>query len=129
MNQITLIGHIGKDPETKEVGSTTLTKFSVATRHRIKKDDEWVDQTTWHNIVCWGKRGDVIAQYCSKGDMIGITGRQEHRKYEDKETGATKYMSEVVLNDFTFINAKVVSDQPKIKNHAPGMNEDEEIPF
>lgn len=75
---IILIGNLGKDPETKSVGSDTVTKFSVAVNHK-RKDQE---STSWFNVDCWGKSGLACAEYLRKGSKVKVLGDLELREYE-----------------------------------------------
>lgn len=74
MNLITLIGRLGRDPEDKN----GVVKFSLAT-NRMKEGADW------HNIVCFGKTGEIVLKYVNKGDMLAVTGRVEYSQYENKD--------------------------------------------
>ena len=98
VNKVILIGHLGKDAETKFTPSgISISKFSLAT-NRSSKDQqsgEWKDITDWHNIVVW--RTEHVANFLLKGKQIYLEGRLETRSYEDKE-GQKKYFTEVICN-------------------------------
>jgi len=96
VNKVILLGHLGKDAETKFTPSgISVSKFSLATGRRTKDQQtgEWKDATDWHNIVMW--RTENVANYLLKGKQIYLEGRLESRSYEDKE-GQKKYITEVV---------------------------------
>ena len=61
VNKVILIGRLGKDPEVRSTPSgTTVTRFSLATDERFTdRNGEKQDRTEWHNIVAWGKLGDI----------------------------------------------------------------------
>ena len=99
--QVTLIGHLGKDPETKAVGSDTVTAFSLATT-RKRKDQEF---TTWWNCSMWGERGKRIGQYLGKGDPILVTGEAYQRPYTTKD-GREGVALEVDVRDWSFVGVK-----------------------
>ena len=100
LNQITLIGRLGKDPElTYAMSGTPVVKFSVATDDGFGEKKE----TTWHNVVAFNKTAEACAQYLSKGSVVAVVGRQTHRKYDDK-SGNTKYFAEVVADRVQFIS-------------------------
>ena len=101
VNKIHLLGRIGKTPEVTDVGEYKVSKFSLATSRKYNKEEH----TTWHNIVAWGKTGEIIAQYHNKGDQIWIEGRIDNRSYDDKG-GNKKYISEVVVEQFSFVGSK-----------------------
>ncbi len=96
VNKVILIGHLGKDAETKFTPSgISISKFSLATNRRTKdqQSGEWKDITDWHNIAMW--RTENVATFLLKGKQIYLEGRLETRSWEDKE-GQKKYMTEVV---------------------------------
>jgi single-strand DNA-binding protein len=96
VNKVILIGHLGKDAETKFTPSgISISKFSLATNRRTKdqQSGEWKDITDWHNIAMW--RTENVANFLLKGKQIYLEGRLETRSWEDKE-GQKKYMTEVV---------------------------------
>ena len=96
VNKVILLGHLGKDAETKFTPSgISVSKFSLATNRRSKDQQtgEWKDITDWHNIVMW--RTENISNYLLKGKQIYVEGRLESRSYEDKE-GQKRYITEVV---------------------------------
>ncbi len=96
VNKVILLGHLGKDAETRFTpGGTSVSKFSLATNRRTKDQQtgEWKDTTDWHNIVMW--RTENVANYLLKGKQIYLEGRLESRSYEDKE-GQKRYITEVV---------------------------------
>ena len=107
VNKVILIGRLGKDPELKYTqGGRAVANFSLATDRSWKgQDGQKVRDTTWHNIVVWGKRAEVVKEYLTKGQQIYIEGRIDNRSYDDKE-GNKKYISEVVLEDFAFLGSK-----------------------
>lgn len=96
VNKVILIGHLGKDAETKFTPSgISISKFSLATNRRTKdqQSGEWKDITDWHNIVIW--KTEHVATYLTKGSRIYVEGRLETRSYDDKE-GQKKYFTEVI---------------------------------
>ena len=104
MNQITIYGHLGQDPEIKDFNGQSVTEFSVATSRKYKaKDGESKKITTWHNIIAWGKRGEAIAKWFYKGDPILLTGRLDMKKYQDNE-GVDRLWVEINLENFSFVH-------------------------
>lgn len=103
LNEIKLIGRVTKDPELKALPSgVSVVKFSLATNYVYKNDNgDKIENTTFHNVVAFGRRAEVIAQYVVKGQELYVAGRQEHRSY-DKEDGTKGYASEVKLESFDF---------------------------
>lgn len=106
LNKVMLIGRIQpNDPELRytQNGQPVCT-FKMVTDESYKdRDGNLVERSEWHNIVVWGKAGEIIAQYMKKGRQIYIEGRIQSRKYEDKE-GQTRYITEINASDFAFLD-------------------------
>ncbi len=99
-NKVQLIGHVGNDPEIKNLeGGKKVANFTIATNDSYKNDKgEKVEQTEWHKVVAWGKTAEIIEKYVTKGKEIAIEGKLTHRSYDDKN-GEKRYITEVVAND------------------------------
>lgn len=106
--QVTLIGHLGKDPETKTIGSDTVTTFSLATNKRRKDGD----LSTWWNCSMWGKRGETLRQYLKKGDPILVVGEPCQRPYTTKD-GREGVALEVDVRDWSFVGVKGDQSAPR----------------
>lgn len=96
LNKIMLIGNLGKDGETRFTATgSSVTSFSLATTYSFKnKDGNWVNETTWHNVMAWNA-SDYIKEKLKKGKKIYAEGRLSKRDYVDKD-GIKRYMTEVV---------------------------------
>ncbi|MBI2688729.1 MAG: single-stranded DNA-binding protein [Acidobacteria bacterium] len=106
VNKVILVGHLGKDAETKFTPSgASVTRFSVATSRRWKdqQSNEWKEETDWHNISLW--RSENLAQYLTKGKQVYVEGRLQTRSYEDKD-GQKKYATEVVADDVILLGGR-----------------------
>ena len=106
-NRVQLIGRLGQDPEVKTLTSgKILTTFSVATTDAYRNaNGEKVEETQWHNIVAWGKVGEIAGEYLSKGQEVALEGKLTHRSYETT-TGEKRYVTEINLNELLMIGAK-----------------------
>jgi single-strand DNA-binding protein len=104
INKVILIGHLGKDAETKfTTGGAAKTTFAIATNRRWKDQQtgEWKEETDWHNVVLW--RSENLANYLTKGKQIYVEGRLQTRNYEDKD-GKKVYITEVVAEDVVLLS-------------------------
>ena len=103
LNKAFLYGNLTRDPELKSLPSgTKVVSFSLATNRTWKdKDGVKKDDTTFHNIVAFGKPAELIAQYLKKGRSAFIEGRIANRSWDDKD-GTKKYRSEVIVENFQF---------------------------
>ena len=106
VNKVILIGHLGRDAETKFTPSgVAVTKFSVATNRRWKdqQSGEWKEETDWANVVLW--RQENLANYLTKGKQVYVEGRLQTRSYDDKD-GKKQYMTEVVAEDVILLGGR-----------------------
>ena len=93
------MGRLGQDPEIINLDSgKKLAKFSLATNENYTTaKGEKVENTSWHNIIAWGKTADIIENYTEKGREIVVSGKLSNRSYETKN-GEKRYVTEVVCN-------------------------------
>ena len=106
VNKVILLGHLGKDAETKYTASgTAVSNFTLATNRRWKDQQtgEWKDETEWHRCVLW--KSENRANYLLKGTPVYIEGRLQTRSWEDKE-GQKRYTTEVVCEDLILLSSR-----------------------
>lgn len=140
LNKIMLIGNLGADAETRyTTNNVAVTSFSLATTHSYKgKDGNWVNETTWHNVVAFSLP-DFYVENLKKGRKFYIEGRLSKRDYTDKD-GIKRYMTEVLADKFGGIipldgrdggGGSSVSDSSTSYNQEPidQGNDDEDLPF
>ncbi|MEN6384596.1 MAG: single-stranded DNA-binding protein [Phycisphaerales bacterium] len=95
MNVFCFAGNITKDIELRTTQSgKKVASFSIAI-------NEGKDKTMFLNCVAWDKTGELLAEYCAKGDRLSGSGKIDVRKYNDND-GVTKYVTEVIVNQFDF---------------------------
>lgn len=125
INKVMLLGRLGKDPETRELGDSgnSVTYFSMATS-RKNKDKETV---TWHNITAFGKQGEILSKYLKKGSQVFIEGRVDNYSYE--KDGETKYKNQVIVESFSFVGDSKKSSGNNQEAFPNFGEESDEIPF
>ena len=97
LNQAQIIGHLGRDPETRYLPSgEAVTNFSVATteKWRDKATGEQKEATEWHRITTFGKLAEVCGQWLKKGSMVFVQGKITTKKYTDRD-GVERYSTEI----------------------------------
>lgn len=103
VNKVTLLGHLGKDPEVRRTQSgDPIVNFSVATSEswKDKATGERKEKTEWHRVVVFNENLAKVAEsYLRKGSKVYLEGSLATRKWTDKD-GIEKYSTEVVLNKF-----------------------------
>lgn len=120
INRVTLIGTLGKDPETKTFANGgSLTQFSIATSESWtdKNSGERKEQTEWHNIVLQNRLGEIAQQYLKKGSKVYIEGSLNTRKWTD-QNGQERYTTQIKGSQLQMLdsangNNQQQSQQPK----------------
>ena len=107
LNKVQLIGRTGKDPEVKHLDSgQVVASFSLATTEKFKdKSGETKEKTEWHNCQAWGKLGEIIEKYLTKGKLIFVEGKIQYREYENKE-GQKVRTTDIVLSDMKMLEKR-----------------------
>lgn len=119
VNKVILIGNLGKDPEIIAFETAKKATFPLATTEYFKnKEGQKIEQTEWHNIVCWRGLADIAEKILKKGTQIFIEGKLRTRSWEDKD-GNKRYITEVVADNFSVLANR---------NH-PDNNQDAEQPI
>ena len=106
VNKVILLGHLGRDAETRFTPSgVSVSSLRIATNRRYKDQQtgEWKEETDWHSVTLW--RSENLAQYLTKGKQVYIEGRLQTRSYEDKD-GQKKYVTEVVCEDLILLSGQ-----------------------
>ena len=99
LNKVILIGRLGKDPEitTFDNGNRKISATLVTSERYRDRENNWVEQTDWHNIVVWGNLANDIAEgrrNYAKGDLMYVEGKLRTRQYTDQQ-GIIRYITEV----------------------------------
>lgn len=100
INNVVLIGRLTKDPELRfAAGSgTATTRFTLAVNRQFKKDE-----ADFISCIAFGKTGETIAQYITKGRQLAIKGNVRTGSYEAQD-GTRRYTTDVVVEGFDFID-------------------------
>lgn len=111
VNKVILIGHLGKDPEVRNLDNgNKVASFTLATSESYTdKQGQKQTQTEWHNIVCWKGLAGVTEQYLKKGSKVYIEGKLTTRSYE--KDNQTRYITEIVAREMTMLDSKPTVDQ------------------
>lgn len=126
LNKVMLIGNLGQDSENRfTANDVSVTNFSVATSRSYKgKDGNWVNETTWHNVVAYNL-SDYYKEKLKKGKKVYVEGRISKREYTDKEN-IKRYVTEIVAENIIPLESSESID----KNEEPNKdNIDKDLPF
>jgi single-strand DNA-binding protein len=82
-NRVILVGNLTRDPELRYIPSgTPVTEIGLAVNDRVKRGDQWVDETTFVDVTLWARTAEVASEYLSKGSPVLIEGRLKLDRWE-----------------------------------------------
>jgi len=151
LNKVFLIGNLTRDPELRVTPKgTAICQFGIAVNRQFKDESGATrDETTFVDIEAWGKQGELVSKYLTKGSLAMIEGRLKLDQWEDKTSGQKRSKMKVVLDNVQFLNSRgsggggaspaphAAPDEAapqgasSAKPHAPAGKEpgDEDVPF
>lgn len=106
-NRSQLLGHVGQDPEVSHLpNGNTVAQFTLATDESyIDKKGEKIKSSEWHNIVCWGKRADLVEKWVKKGTKLIIVGHLKTQSWDDKNHSDVKhYRTEIIVDEMQILS-------------------------
>lgn len=146
VNHVILIGRLTRDAELKYTsGGTAVCKFAIAVGKRVKKGDSYENETSFFDVVAWGKTGEALNQYLVKGKQIAVEGELHQNRWD--QDGQARSKIEIIANNIQLLGSKdsmyeanhnnsspsnSPSKQPSARNDAPPDFEDDmpsDIPF
>lgn len=104
LNQLVLVGRLTNDIEVKEVENKKVSTIVLAIP-RPFKNQEGVYETDFIACTIWNSIAENTAEYCKKGDLVGVKGRIQTNEIE-KEDGTKEYKLEIVAEKITFLNQR-----------------------
>lgn len=135
LNKVTLIGRLGRDPETRYMpNGEAVCNFSVATSEKYTdKNGQRQEATEWHEVTMFRKLAEIAGQYLKKGSQVYIEGKIKSRKYTDKN-GVERTAYDIIANEMKMLggNSQATQEQPK-HQQAPAAPvedvDDDDLPF
>lgn len=138
VNKVTLIGNLGRDPETRTFqngGKVCNLRIATSETWKDRNTGERKERTEWHSVAITNSTlVDIADRYLSKGSKVYIEGKLQTRKWQD-QSGQDRYSTEVVVAPYS--GSIVLLDsrgsdapqQPPAQEQQPSDNWDDEIPF
>ena len=108
-NRVILLGNLTRDPELRHLPSNmAVCSFGLAVndRYKDKSTDEWVEKPNFIDCEAFGRTGEIIQQYVSKGRPLFIEGKLRFSQWDDKNTGQKRSKLTVVVDNFQFVGSK-----------------------
>ncbi len=108
VNKVILLGNVGKDPEIRSTaGGVMVASFGLATSDRFQDaQGNWQDRTEWHNLKAFKRTAEIVRDYVKKGSKLYIEGKITTNSWDDKETGAKKYRTEILVNELVLLSSR-----------------------
>ncbi len=105
LNKVLLMGNLTRDPELRMTpNGTAICTFSLAINRQYKTESgETKEEVTYVDIEAWGKQGEIISKYVTKGRPLYVEGRLRLDQWEDKNTKEKRSRMKIVLEAFQFL--------------------------
>ncbi len=108
LNKVILAGNLTRDPEMRATaGGASVCKFSLAiNRTFTPKGGDKQEETTYVDVVAFGRQAETLNKYMAKGRPLFVEGRLKTESWEDRETGQKRSKLGVVLESFQFMGGR-----------------------
>lgn len=121
INRVVMVGRMTRDPELRRTGSgAAVTSFTLALNRNYNSADG--QQADYISCVVWNKVAENVAQYCSKGSLVGIEGRLRSRTYDNAQ-GQRVYVTEVVCDSVQFLETRAQRERNQSSMNQGMMNQ------
>ena len=112
-NRVVLVGNLTRDPEIKYLTSgTAVAELGLAVTDRIKRGEQWVDETAFIDITFFGRTAEVAGEYLTKGAPVLIEGRLKLDTWE--KDGQKRSKLKVVGEKMQMLGGKPKQEQQEI---------------
>ncbi|OZI39003.1 single-stranded DNA-binding protein [Bordetella genomosp. 1] len=121
VNKVIIVGNLGRDPEVRySPDGAAVCNVSIATtsQWKDKASGERREETEWHRVVMYNRLAEIAGEYLKKGRSVYIEGRLKTRKWQDKDTGADRYSTEIVADQMQMLGGREGGDGGS-QNEAP----------
>lgn len=121
LNKVLLMGNLTRDPELRVTPKgTPICQFALAINRQFKMESgESREEVIYVDVEAWGKQGETIAKYCTKGRPLYVEGRLKLDQWEDKNTKEKRSRMKVVLEQFQFLGEGRSGGTPAGAGEAP----------
>lgn len=114
INNVTLVGRLTRPVDLRYTpNGVAVGTFSLAVNRNFANQNG-ERETDFINCVIWRKSAETLANYTRKGTLIGVQGRIQTRSY-DNQTGQRVYVTEVLVENFSFLESKGVTEQRPVE--------------
>jgi single-strand DNA-binding protein len=111
INRVILVGRLTRNAELKYTNNgSAVSRFGIAINQRRKKDDQWVDEAHFFDVVVWGKTAESLNQYLLKGKQVGVEGQLRQDRWEQE--GQSRSKVEIVATNIMLLGSGGGSGRP-----------------
>ena len=137
LNKVMLIGNLTADPEVRTTPrGTSLTELRLAV-NRVTggpNESDRREETTCLDVTCWGRLGEIAAQYLSKGRPVFIEGRLQMDSWEDKQSGQKRSRIRIIAENMQLLSggrdgAPASAQAPRGGNYSGGYRQGNGAPI
>jgi len=129
-NKVILMGNLTRDPESRTTpNGQNVTNFSLAVNRSWRdQSGQTQEQVSYIDCVAWGKAGEIMQQYLTKGSAVLVSGRLEQRSWDDKDSGQKRSKVEVIVEDFNFVGGgQGASDGGSRSSSTPASKKNDDV--
>ncbi|MFA5488501.1 MAG: single-stranded DNA-binding protein [Candidimonas sp.] len=109
VNKVILVGNLGRDPEVRySPDGAAICNVSIATtsQWKDKATGERREETEWHRVVFYNRLAEIAGEYLRKGRSVYVEGRLKTRKWQDKDTGADRYSTDIIADQMQMLGGR-----------------------
>ena len=116
-NRIVLLGNVTRDIELRYIPSgTAVTDIGLAVNDRVKKGDEYIDETTFVDVTLWARTAEIANQFLAKGSPVMIEGRLKQETWE--QDGQKRSKHKVIGDKLILLGSRGDSQPAAAPSHA-----------
>lgn len=125
-NKVILVGRLTKDPEIKQVGSSSVASFTIANGRSYAPNGEKKEETSFIDCEAWGKLAEVFQKYTSKGKQVMVSGRLKQSTWETPD-GKKASKLKVQVEDMQMFGTKGTSEDSGEHKPEPSIPESQSV--
>jgi single-strand DNA-binding protein len=135
INKLVIVGRLTRDADLSYTNTGyPLTKFSIAVNRRKKSGDQWIDEGNFFDVTLWGKRGEALNQYLTKGQQVAVEGELQQDRWE--KDGVKRSKVSIDCKNLQLLGGKKQDQQPSqqsneqpFDSYSGGGSFEDDIPF
>ena len=126
VNKVIIVGNLGRDPEVRYTpDGAAICNVSIATTSnwKDKTTGEKKEETEWHRVVFYNRLAEIAGEYLKKGRSVYIEGRLKTRKWQDKDTGADRFSTDIVADQMQMLGGREDGGGQQQERQAPAQQQ------